>query len=147
MFGMKHILVPTDFSESSDRALAMALELARAFDSRVTLLHVWSIPNMGYAEALTWPVEDMQRAARKSLDEAAEATLKRYPKVDTLLREGLEWKQIIEAVNELRCDIVVMGTHGRHGLSRLVLGSVAEKVVRLSNVPVLTVGLPKESKK
>ena len=146
MIGMKHILVPTDFAEPSDRALTMAIELARAFDSRITLLHVWSVPNMGYAESLTWPIEDMQRAARKSLDGALATAQKQYPKMDGVLREGLEWRQILEAVNELGCDLVVMGTHGRHGLPRLVLGSVAEKVVRLSTVPVLSVGPAKEAK-
>jgi len=147
MIGMKHILVPTDFAEPSDRALGTALELARAFDSRVTLLHVWSIPNMGYAESLTWPIEDMQRAARTSLDAAVEAARKRYPKVEGVLREGLEWRQILEVVSDLGCDLIVMGTHGRHGLPRLVLGSVAEKVVRLSTVPVLSIGPGKEVKK
>ena len=147
MIGIKHILVPTDFAEPSGRALAMALELAQAFDSRVTLLHVWSIPNMGYAESLTWPIEDMQRAAQKSLDAAVEATRARYPKVEALLREGLEWRKILDVVNEHGCDLVVMGTHGRHGLPRLVLGSVAEKIVRLSTVPVLTLGPGKETAK
>lgn len=140
MIAMKHILVPTDFSEPSDRALAAALELARAFKSKLTLLHIWSIPNTAYAEALTWPIDEMERAARASLDAAVERTRKLYEPTDGLLREGSEWKQILSVAEELGCDLVIMGTHGRRGLPRLVLGSVAEKVVRMSPVPVLTVG-------
>lgn len=144
MVTIKHILVATDFSETSARALAMALELARAFDARLTLLHVWSIPSTGYAEALSWPIDDMERAAKRALDDAFARTSKVHPKTEALLREGNEWQEIVDAAQDLRCDLVVMGTHGRRGLPRLVLGSVAEKVVRLSPVPVLTVGLPRE---
>lgn len=142
MLAIKHILVPTDFSEPSDRALTAALELARAFDAQVTLLHVWSIPNTGYAEALSWPIDAMEAAARRALDDALASTVKLYAKTDAALREGNEWKQVLEAVDGLGIDLVVMGTHGRRGLPRLVLGSVAEKVVRLCPVPVLTVALP-----
>lgn len=146
MIGFKHILVPIDFSEPSDRALAMALDLARTSDARVTLLHIWSIPNTGYAEALSWPIDDMERAARTALHDALESTVKLYPKTEAVLREGKEWKEILEAVDERGCDLVVMGTHGRRGLPRLVLGSVAEKVVRLSSVPVITIGTGKPEK-
>ena len=88
----------------------------------------------------------MQNAARKSLDEAIESTRKVHPKTEGLLREGLEWRLILDVATEQGCDLIVMGTHGRRGLPRLVLGSVAEKVVRLSPVPVLTVNTPKEAK-
>jgi nucleotide-binding universal stress UspA family protein len=147
MISIKHILVPTDFSDPSDRAVTMALELARAFDARVTLLHVWSIPNTGYAEALSWPIDAMQSAAQRALDGAVAHTKRNYEKTDGLLREGNEWKQVLEVVDELGVDMVVMGTHGRKGLPRLVLGSVAEKVVRLCPVPVLTVAAPKQAEK
>jgi nucleotide-binding universal stress UspA family protein len=147
MFAIKHILVPTDFSEPSERALATALELARAFDAQITLLHVWSIPNTGYAEALAWPYEAMETAARRALDEGLAATKKLYAKTEGLLREGNEWRQVLDVADELGVDLVVMGTHGRRGLPRLVLGSVAEKVVRLCPVPVLTVSAPKKAEK
>jgi len=147
MLAIKHILVPTDFSEPSARALAAAVELARAFDARLTLLHVWSVPNAGYAEALAWPIEAMEAAARRALDDALASTSKSYAKTDATLREGIEWKQVLAVVDELGIDLVVMGTHGRRGLPRLVLGSVAEKVVRLCPAPVLTVAAPKEPEK
>ncbi len=139
MTPIEHILVPTDFSESSERALQSALDLAQTFGARITLVHVWSIPTIGYAEALSWPVLEMQAAARKALDEVLAKTAKTYAKTDAVLCEGLEWKEILDVAAERKCDLVVMGTHGRRGLARVVLGSVAEKVVRLSPVPVLTV--------
>jgi len=147
MLAIKHILVPTDFSDPSDRALTMALELARAFDAKVSLLHVWSIPNTGYAEALAWPIDAMEAAAKRALDDALASTVKLYAKTDAVLREGNEWRQVLAVVDDLGIDMVVMGTHGRRGLPRQVLGSVAEKVVRLCPVPVLTVAAPKEPEK
>lgn len=147
MIAFKHILVPTDFSDPSERALSMAAELARAFDAKLSLLHVWSIPNTGYAEALAWPIDAMEAAAKRALDDALASTVRLYAKTDAILREGNEWKQVLDVVDELGIDLVVMGTHGRRGLPRLVLGSVAEKVVRLCPVPVLTVPAPKELEK
>lgn len=146
MMNIEHILVPTDFSDPSDRALEMAIEVARAFDAQLTLLHVWTVPSTGYADALAWPVQAMEREARRALDDELSRTLKLYAKTDSLLQDGTEWRQIIAAVRERSCDLVVMGTHGRRGLSRLVLGSVAEKVMRLSPVPVITVGEARGSK-
>jgi nucleotide-binding universal stress UspA family protein len=145
MSPIKHILVPTDFSEASERSIAAALDLARAFDAQITLLHVWSLPSIGYAEGLAWPIDDLQQAAREALAAAQARTAKLYPKTESVLVEGNEWKQILETVKKHSCDMVVMGTHGRRGLPRLLLGSVAEKVVRMSPVPVMTVGSGGES--
>lgn len=147
MFAIKHILVPTDFSEPSERAVATAVELARTFEARLTLLHVWSIPNTGYAEALTWPIDEMEKAARKALDELQARTRKAHAGTDSVLMVGVEWEQIIEVVKARNADLIVMGTHGRRGLSRLLLGSVAEKVVRISPVPVLTIRGPLDGDK
>jgi nucleotide-binding universal stress UspA family protein len=140
MFAIRHVLVPTDFSDASERALATAVELARAFEARLTLLHVWSLPNAGYAEALAWPVEAMEKAAQKALDEAVARVNKVLSRTEAVLQVGTEHQRILEVVKERHVDFVVMGTHGRRGLPRLVLGSVAGKVVRLCPVPVLTVG-------
>jgi nucleotide-binding universal stress UspA family protein len=144
MIAIKHILVPTDFSDSAERALSMAVELAQAFKARITLLHVWSIPNVGYAEALTWPIDDMQKAARKALEDVRARVAKLHPDIEMVAEEGKDWRRILDVAKERKADLIVMGTHGRRGLPRLVLGSVAEKVVRLSPVPVLTVGMPEE---
>lgn len=134
------ILVPTDFSKPSERALDQAIVLARMFRARLVLLHVWSMPYTAYSEGLAWPVDQMQQAAQKALDEAHAKAMKLYPETDAVLRQGGEWLQIIEAIGEHAIDLVVMGTHGRRGLSHLFMGSVAERVVRMSPVPVMTVG-------
>ena len=135
-----HILVPTDFSECSERALDTAIELARTFDARLTLLHAWTVPTFGYAEELAWPVVDLENAARRSLDDALRRCIGRHAQMDAILQNGMEYERILETIASRKIDLVVMGTHGRQGITRVVLGSVAEKIVRLSPVPVLTVG-------
>lgn len=142
MITIEHILVPTDFADASARAVTYAIELARVFGARITLLHVWSLPSAGYAESLAWPIDEMEKAARDELEKARLALTNHVPKTDAVLRRGLDWKEILATAEERNADLIVMGTHGRHGLSRLVLGSVAEKVVRLAHAPVLTVGTP-----
>ena len=137
---ISRILVPTDFSEPSQRALEQAILLARTFGARLLLLHVWSMPYTAYSEGLTWPVDDMERAAQKALDEAHAKAKELYPQTDAILRQGGEWLQIIEAAAVHDVDLIVMGTHGRRGLPHLFMGSVAERVVRMSPVPVMTVG-------
>lgn len=140
----RHILVPTDFGDASTRAREIALELARRFDARVTLLHVWAVPSAAYAEGLAWPTEDLEAAAQRALDAELAAAVKVYPSTQARLRVGVAWDRILESAKELGADLIVMGTHGRRGISRLVLGSVAEKLVRTSPVPVLTVGAEPE---
>lgn len=137
---LARILVPTDFSTPSERALEQAVVFARKFDARLTLLHVWSLPYTAYSEGLSWPVEPMERAAQTALDEAQAKAKQLYPRTDAILRQGAEWAQIIEVIAEQDIDLVVMGTHGRRGLAHVFMGSVAERVVRMSPVPVMTVG-------
>jgi nucleotide-binding universal stress UspA family protein len=139
MFAIKHLLVPTDFSETAERALFVGIDLARMFGARVTLLHVWTIPATAYSEGIYFPVDEVERAAREALEEVHARARREYPNVDAVLRLGLDYMQILEVVKEHDVDFVCMGTHGRRGLTRLLLGSVAEKVVRLCPVPVLTV--------
>lgn len=135
-----HILVPVDFSESSLKALNLAVQMAETYSSALTLLHVWEVPVYPYGlpiavDYLT-PIEE---AAKAKLAELVAETKPRLPGVRSLLGKGVAWQEIITAAKELSVDLVVMGTHGRRGLDHLLLGSVAEKVVRLSPVPVLTV--------
>lgn len=137
-----HILVATDFSEPSRRALDVALDLARMHNARISLLHVWSLPKFGYAEALTWPIAELESAARGALGDLLASTTKVHARTEALLRQGNESTQILETAEKSGCDLVVMGTHGRRGLPRLMLGSVAGEVIRRSPVPVITVGHP-----
>jgi len=135
----RHILVPTDLTEASQKALDAALDVARVDGAVVTLLHVWSLPTTGYAEALLWPREGLQRAAQAALDTLLASTRKLHAKTEAILQQGSETTAILDAATKERCDLVVMGTHGRQGLPRLLFGSVAGEIVRLSPTPVLTV--------
>jgi nucleotide-binding universal stress UspA family protein len=136
---LKHILLPTDFGESSASAESLAVDLASTFGAKLTLLHVWSVPTPGYAEALSWPIDGIEAPARDALERAHANLKQKHPETDAILTAGIAWDRIIELAKERGVDMMVIGTHGRRGLPRFMLGSVAEKVVRLSPVPVLTV--------
>ncbi|MDF3069581.1 MAG: UspA domain protein [Polyangiaceae bacterium] len=141
MTTFKHILVPTDFQGASSSALNVAVNLAKKHDARVTLLHVWEIPVYPYLDFMLASdvVSSVEDAATKGLSRAVTELRKEFPGAESQLRTGEAWQQIQDAIRELGADLVVMGTHARRGLSHLMLGSVAEKTVRLSPVPVLTV--------
>jgi nucleotide-binding universal stress UspA family protein len=143
----KHILVPTDFGKASAAALELAVTMARAFDAKLTLLHVWELPVYPYMDFMlnSAVISEVEDAATKGLAQAYETLRKNFPAAQSKLKTGLPWQSVLEAVSELGADLVIMGTHGRHGLSRLTLGSVAERVVRMSSVPVLTVHGPAET--
>ncbi|MEI9941905.1 MAG: universal stress protein [Pseudomonadota bacterium] len=136
------ILVATDFSNSSQRALELALGIAEKFNAELTLVHSWEAPNYSYGGSLYLPVDliaPIERAAVARLEEATTQLKLRFPAAKSLLRAGVPWEEVLGAATQVNADLIVMGTHGRRGLERALLGSVAEKVVRMSPVPVLTV--------
>ena len=138
----QRILVATDFSESAQQALELALQIAEKFGSELTLVHSWEAPNYSFAAGLYLPVDvvaPIERAAVARLEEATTQLKARFPAAKSLLRSGVPWEEVLGAAAQLKADLIVMGTHGRRGLERALLGSVAERVVRLSRVPVLTV--------
>lgn len=139
MHSFRKFLVPIDFGEPSRHALALAIELAVKFDAAITLFHVYSLPTAPYVEGLAWPMLDFEAAARAALDEQVEKARAQYPKIDGALAFGDTAHEIVEHVKQNKIDLLVMGTHGRRGVRRFLLGSVAEKVVRKSPCPVLTV--------
>jgi nucleotide-binding universal stress UspA family protein len=137
---IKTILVPVDFSACSEQALDYAIELADKLGATVHLLSVIGLPTYGVPElsvGITATMMDNMIAD----NQAALDALARPRKLDgkTLIRAGDARDVILQTVEELHADLVVMGTHGRRGISRALLGSVAEMVVRTSPVPVLTV--------
>jgi nucleotide-binding universal stress UspA family protein len=138
----ERIAVATDFSESSEQALEYALLIAEKFGSELTLVHSWEVPDYSYAAGLYLPVDviaPIERAAVARLEEATSTLKVRFPTAKSMLRAGVPWEELLAAATELNADLIVMGTHGRRGLERALLGSVAEKVVRMSRIPVLTV--------
>jgi nucleotide-binding universal stress UspA family protein len=142
---VKHILVATDFGESARSALDMAVELAHKFGAALTLAHCWETPSYSYGGALYVSVDTItpiERAANRCLEEALLELKKSFPEATGVLRSGTAWEEILVAATESKADLIVIGTHGRRGLGRLLLGSVAEKVVRMAQLPVLTVHAP-----
>ena len=143
------ILVPTDFSEASNRAMQVAVDLAQKLDAELVVAHFWGIPAYPYL-AEGYPAADftaaMARAADTQIAKALAQVQRSLPGARSVCRMGLPWEEIMKAIEEEKVDAIVMGTHARHGLNRLLLGSVAEKVVRSSPVPVLTVPPEPETK-
>jgi nucleotide-binding universal stress UspA family protein len=143
----RRILVPVDGSATSKVGLRHALGLAKDQKARLRVLHVLDdmalVPMMdGYPIDMTVLVESMKASGRKALDEATAAARKAGITPDAALVEArgrAVSDAILEDARKFRADLIVMGTHGRRGLNRLVLGSDAERVLREAGVPVLLV--------
>jgi universal stress protein A len=129
------ILVPTDFSVASMRALRYAEELARRFAAEIVLVHVDEslAPSSELAET-------RQAAAQKELEGLVALLRERGVPAHSVLRSGGPAEEVVATAKVENADLIVMGTHGRTGLAHVVMGSVAESVVRRSACPVLTVG-------
>lgn len=142
MTQIKKILAPTDFSEASLKALDQAVELAKQLGAEVHVVHV--VPLLMYAIAPDVVPDDPQFERRLKeklaarLEEVASRLRGRGAEIHTLLVDGNPGHEVGEVAAERGFDLVVMATHGRSGLPRLMLGSVAERTVRSSKVPVLT---------
>ncbi|HYQ30010.1 MAG TPA: universal stress protein [Polyangiaceae bacterium] len=144
MKSVKHILVPTDFEPASREALDWAVGIARSADAKVTLLHVWEIPIYPYMDFMlnSELISRVEDAAMGRVARALEELKSEVPNAQSILHHGPPSDVILSAIQETSADLVVMGTHGRRGVGHALLGSVAEKVVRLSPVAVLTVHAP-----
>jgi nucleotide-binding universal stress UspA family protein len=145
----RHILVPHDFSHTAEFVLSYAIELAIKLGSCLTVVHAYELPSYSYPEgfALTGElVESVQRAADAGLAYVAARARRPGLEVAGLLRQGTAWSEINASAKETRADLIVMGTHGRQGLTRALLGSVAEKVVRTAPCPVLTLHGPETAR-
>jgi universal stress protein A len=145
-FAPKHILVPTDFSDCSKHALEAALSLAVKYDAAVSVVHV--IEPARYSAALGHDVSIDAAAYQDvgaTLKESAAEQMKEYmahvthPNVASKIENGIAYDAVCRAAEGHECDLIVIGTHGRSGLKRFVMGSVAEKVIRHAHCPVLTI--------
>ncbi|HEY1547535.1 MAG TPA: universal stress protein [Kofleriaceae bacterium] len=139
----KTILLPVDLGEGSDEALDYAVELARAFKARVHILHVVGIPSMGVPEMGVAYSGAMMDGMMTDDLHALERMLAKHRGTcelgEPVVKAGDPRDAINEAAKELGADLIVMATHGRSGISRVLLGSVTESVVRTAPCPVLTV--------
>lgn len=138
------ILHPTDFSECAAYAQATAVDLAGKLGSEIVLLQVLVETPLYGESVLNMPkVQGVYDAQRKWAEEALEARVgdlrQRGIKASWRAQAGVPFEEIVRIAKEERVDMIVMGTHGRTGLNRALLGSVAERVIRLAPCPVLTV--------
>lgn len=139
----KKILYPIDFSEYTEEITSYAVSIAKKYDSELHLLHV--IPNLNYftpyesfltPENLVAIEKNIEKEIEKDFDKVAK---KIDIPVRKIIKSGVTFVEIIDYIKEEGIDLVVMGTHGRSGIEHILIGSVAEKVVRKSPCPVLTI--------
>jgi len=138
------ILVPTDFSDGAKRALEYAAELSARFSAPVLLMHVYTSPSIpvpdGFVMMTPTSMANMMAQLETGLSQARElARTLGIQQIDTALVEGTAWHEIVHTARDHLCDLIIMGTHGRGGISHFLLGSTAEKVVRHADCPVLTI--------
>lgn len=138
----KKILIPTDGSETAEIAVRHGVELARALGSKVYGLYVIDIsafagiPTEAIWESMRGLLEE---EGRKALDAIEKAAKEANVECEVLLKEGVPAEDIVRTAKDEKVELIIMGTAGRTGLDRFLLGSVAEKVVRTSPCPVMVV--------
>jgi len=136
-----HVLVPTDGSAGMERVVDHAASLARKHEATLHALYVVNTAGLSNLPMET-SMESVSEGLREEGETALEAVARQVPEAVSLQRstvEGAPAGEIVDYATGEGCDLIVMGTHGRSGVDRLLLGSVAERVVRRSPVPVLTV--------
>jgi nucleotide-binding universal stress UspA family protein len=135
---IKNILYPTDFSDAAESALPFALDVAKIFGSRVTAVHVRTPDAVALMPPLSFPYSSQG----DSMEEFIKPLDHRLASVEheCLVGEGEIWDFLSQVMGERETDLVVVGTQGRTGLEKLMLGSVAEVIFRQANCPVLTIG-------
>jgi nucleotide-binding universal stress UspA family protein len=137
----QHILVPTDFSEYADYALDYAIELAKALQARLTVLYVLHVSSLALGDAPPAVLDDTLTEMETNAQQRTQRALARVQQAglqaDSTIVEGIPFQVIIDTAESRDVDLIVMGTHGRTGLTHVLMGSVAEKVVRMAPCPVL----------
>lgn len=144
---VKKILFPTDFSEGSNNALPYAADMARHYGAKLYLFHViqdiaeatgWYVPHVSLDELY----KDMEKNAAKEMDRYGVEEFRGLKDIERIVVKGTPYKEILKFAGENKADLIVIGTHGRKGIDRVIFGSTAEKVVRDAPCPVLSVRLP-----
>jgi nucleotide-binding universal stress UspA family protein len=139
----KIILVPTDFSVAAETALDSALALASKLGAKVYVLHAYQLPVVGFPDGVLVPTAEIaSRVVSWAQSELAACVGKRKEsgvEIVSILKQADAREAVLAVAEEIGADLVVMGTHGRRGIARALIGSVAESVVRTSPVPVMTI--------
>jgi universal stress protein A len=143
-FQLRRILVPLDFSSTATKALQYALPFATAFNAELVLLHVTQTVSMPVEFGYVPPEsaigeQQLLESTRKALNDLCAREIGTRAHYQVQVREGVPWLEVAEAARELDADLIIVATHGWTGLKHVVLGSVAERVVRHAPCPVLVV--------
>jgi len=142
---VQRFLVPVDFSEHANQALDYAISLAGKLDARLTLLHVLQSLPLGAVDmgvTIYTYIQDLEAEIMNSMNAYLERVTTAGLEGEIAVVHGVPFHEIIETAKTQQADLIIMGTHGRTGLQHVLLGSVAEKVVRLAPCPVLVVRQP-----
>lgn len=144
------ILIAVDFSENSTYAFDYALTLAKQFNAELTLLHVinepvdlrgFYVPHISFEQL----EKEIESGAATMMEKFCQEKLKDFKTYQTHIVTGIPYEEIIRKAQEIDASLIVLGTHGRTGLDHIIFGSTAERVVRGSSCPVLTIRLPAEA--
>lgn len=133
------ILVPIDFEPASLKALGIAKDLVARLGGEVVIVHVYQLPIYTYPGLEPSLMPGFHSEVTSAAERAVASLAQQEGNLRAVLRQGDAAAEILTAADELKASMIVMGTHGRQGLAHLILGSVAERVLRKSNVPVLSV--------
>lgn len=138
----KNILFPTDFSPASEHALPCALAIARLYDAKVFVTHaVAPEPPLAIPlEPVPMDLDPLWQDARSKMNRFLETDCVRDTAREGILEQGDLWRVLNDVIDRHSIDLIILGSHGRHGVKKLVLGSVAEQIFRRANCPVMTVG-------
>jgi len=143
VFGIREILVPTDFSEHADIALRYAISFAEHFGAGLTLLHIveplaTAFTDVAYPSAEY--LNHLSLAAKERLADFCKAERLNFPKLrQAIVSVGVPDERITETALQLESDLIILATHGRTGLAHMLLGSLAERVIRQAPCPVLVI--------
>jgi universal stress protein A len=144
------ILIAIDFSENSNYAFEYALTLARQFNAELTLMHVinepvdlrgFYVPHISFEQL----EKEIEAGAVSMMEKFCQEKLAGFTGYQTAIITGIPYEEIIRKSQEISASLIVLGTHGRTGLDHIIFGSTAERVVRASTCPVLTIRLPAET--
>ena len=144
MKGFKNVLFPIDFSECSEKVFPFALEMAQKFDAKLHLLFV--ARDISYLttialsrDTLMNTVDEIARAGKNQMEAFCDKNLRDFPNYETKVVTGNPADEIVKFADEQSIDLIVMGTHGRKGLDRTLMGSVADHAIKNASAPVLTI--------
>lgn len=147
---IKQILVPIDFSPTSEHALDYAIDFAKKVGAKITVMHAYELPVYGFPDGALVATADVAARILQSAQAGLQAAVEKHKgegvEMTSILRDGPPPEEVAAVAKLTKADLVILGTHGRRGLRRAIMGSVAEEVIRACECPVLTVHNPADLK-